>query len=145
MQGIKRKIVFVTLYELIAITCITAGLTVLTGQAAIHSSVAAIMSSAIAISWNFIYNIVFEAWESRQLTSGRNIRRRVVHVLGYEGILLLIGIPLYAWWLNVSLLKAFILNIGFVVFFLFYSFSYTWVFDILFGLPTAAQGRKHTV
>ena len=145
MQGIKRKIVFVTLYELIAIMCITAGLNVLTGQAPVHSGLAAMMSSAIAISWNFVYNIVFEAWESRQLTSGRNIRRRVVHAFGYEGILLLIGIPLYAWWLDVSLVEASMLNIGFVVFFLFYSFSYNWAFDIMFGLPTGAQGRKHTV
>lgn len=145
MQGIKRKIVFVTLYELIAIICITAGLNVLGGLAPVRSGIAAMMSSAIAIGWNFIYNMVFEAWESRQLTSGRNIRRRVVHVFGYEGILLLIGIPLYAWWLDVSLLEAFMLNIGFVVFFLLYSFSYSWAFDIVFGLPTAAQGRKRSI
>ena len=54
VQGMKRKIIFVTLYELIAIGCITVGLTVFTGQAPAHSSVAALMSSAIAISWNFL-------------------------------------------------------------------------------------------
>lgn len=100
------------------------------------------MSSLIAISWNFLYNLVFEAWEKRQATRGRNIRRRVVHALGYEGVLLLVGIPLYAWWLEVSLANAFVLNIGFVVFFLFYSFLYTWAFDIVFGLPNSAQGGR---
>lgn len=142
MQGLARKIVFVTLYELIAIACITAGLALLAGQPPSHAGVAAVMSSLIAISWNFLYNLVFEAWEKRQATRGRNIRRRVVHALGYEGVLLLVGIPLYAWWLEVSLASAFVLNIGFVVFFLFYSFLYTWAFDIVFGLPSSAQGGK---
>lgn len=144
MQGIKRKIVFVTLYELIAIGCITAGLTMLTGQAPAHASIAAVMSSVIAMTWNVLYNLMFEAWETRQASRGRTIGRRVAHALGYEGILLLIGIPLYAWWLDVSLIKAFMLNIGFVVFFLFYSFSYNWAFDIVFGLPTSAQDRMDT-
>jgi uncharacterized membrane protein len=53
-----------------------------------------------------------------------------------------IGIPLYAWWLDVSLIKAFMLNIGFVVFFLFYSFSYNWAFDTVFGLPTSARAGR---
>jgi len=139
VQGMKRKIVFVTLNELLAITCITVGLMVFTGQAPAHSSVAALMSSAIAITWNFLYNLIFEAWESRQITRGRNLARRVIHTLGYQGILLLIGVPLYAWWLDVSLIKAFMLNIGFVVFFLFYSFLYNWAFDTVFGLPTSAR------
>lgn len=142
MQGIKRKIVFVTLYELIAIACITAGLAVLTGQAPAHAGVAAVMSSLMAISWNFFYNLIFEAWESRQAIRGRNLRRRVIHALGYEGVLLVTGIPLYAWWLDVSLVKAFMLNIGFVMFFLFYSFSYTWAFDLVFGLPASAQASR---
>ena len=55
--------------------------------------------------------------------------------------MMLIGIPLYAWWLEVSLAQAFMLNIGMIVFFLVYSFSYNWVFDLVFGLPASAQAR----
>lgn len=38
-------------------------------EAPAHSRVAALMSSAIAISWNLLCNLIFEAWESRQTTA----------------------------------------------------------------------------
>jgi uncharacterized membrane protein len=139
MQGIKRKIVFVTLYELIAIACITIGLTVMFGQSATHSGVAAVASSVIAVTWNFIYNVLFEAWEARQAKRGRSLLRRIAHAVGFEGGLVLVGVPLLAWWLGISLVQALMLDIGFVAFFLVYSFAYNWMFDILFGLPISAQ------
>ena len=141
MQGLKRKIVFVALYEAIAIACITLGLTWLSGQDAGHSSVLAVASSAIAITWNFLYNLLFEAWEARQRTRGRGLARRIAHALGYEGVLVLIGIPLFAWWLDVSLFEALMLNLGFIAFFLVYSFCYNWAFDMVFGLPKSAQAK----
>jgi len=138
MQGLKRKIVFVTLYEAIAVACITAAMVRVSGQGALHASALALVSSAIAMTWNFIYNTLFEAWEARQRVRGRSLARRIAHALGYESVLLLIGIPLFAWWLEVSLLQACMLNAGFIVFFLIYSFCYNWAFDLAFGLPKSA-------
>ena len=141
MQGIKRKIVYVALYEAIAIASITAAMTWISGQDAGHAGVLAVASSIIAITWNLIYNTLFEAWEARQPTRGRSLGRRIAHAVGFQGVMMLIGIPLYAWWLAVSLAQAFMLNIGMIVFFLVYSFCYNWVFDLVFGLPASAQAR----
>ncbi|KAB7536372.1 hypothetical protein ET532_027685 [Verminephrobacter sp. Larva24] len=46
MQGLWRRVIYVTLYELIAIVVVTAGLTWLTGQSAGHSGVVAVATSA---------------------------------------------------------------------------------------------------
>jgi uncharacterized membrane protein len=43
-----------------------------------------------------------------------------------------------AWWLDVSWWTALLLDLGLLLFFLVYTFVFTWAFDRLFGLPAAA-------
>ncbi len=138
LQGAKRRVVYVTLYELIAIVAATAGLSVLTGQGAGHSSVVAVAASGIAIVWNIVFNWAFERWESRQAVRGRSVARRMAHAIGFEGGLVFTLVPLFAWWFGVSLWHAFVMDLGLIVFFLCYTFVFNWVFDHLFGLPASA-------
>lgn len=138
LQGAKRRVVYVTLYELIAIVVATAGLSLLTGQGAGHSSVVAVAASGIAIVWNIVFNWAFERWESRQAVRGRSVARRVAHAIGFEGGLVFTLVPLFAWWFGVSLWHAFVMDLGLIVFFLCYTFVFNWLFDHLFGLPASA-------
>ena len=103
MQGLKRKVVYVSLFELFAVALTSGFLMLLAGHDATHSGVAAIASSTVAVVWNFIYNSLFEAWEARQATRGRSVARRVAHAVGFEGGLVVILVPLFAWWLNITL------------------------------------------
>lgn len=139
MQGPLRKVVYVTLFELIAIGCTTAGLTLLSSHDAGHASIAAVASSTIAVVWNLVYNTLFEAWEARQVTRGRSVARRVAHALGFETGMLLMLVPLFAWWLEISLWHALVLDFGLVLFFLAYTFAFGWLFDTVFGLPASAR------
>ncbi len=138
MQGMRRKIVYVALFEAIAIACTTAMLT-LTGHDSAKASATAVGASAVAIVWNFIFNSLFEAWETRQATKGRSLARRVAHAIGFEGGLVLLLVPLIAWWLNITVWQAFVLDLGLVVFFVVYGFLFNLAFDHLFGLPASAQ------
>lgn len=139
MQGIKRKVVYITLYEIIAITMSTTGLALLSGANMGHASVAAIAASAIAVVWNLVYNTLFERWEARQVKRGRSLLRRAVHAIGFEGGLVITLVPLFAWWLDISLWQAFVLDLGLIVFFLVYTFVFNLAFDRIFGLPASAQ------
>lgn len=143
MQGLKRKIVYVTLFELIAVACTTIGLVLLSDHSAEHAGVAAVASSAVAVVWNFVYNALFEAWEARQSKRGRSFARRLAHAVGFEGGLVVMLVPLFAWWLDVSLWHAFMLDIGLIVFFLAYTFIFNLIFDQLFGLPVSAQTKTN--
>ena len=142
MQGFKRKIVYVSFYELIAIGITSIGLSLLSGQGVGHASVAAVTSSAIAVAWNLVYNTLFEAWEARQVKRGRSLSRRVAHAIGFEGGLVIMLVPLFAWWLDLSLWDAFVLDLGLIVFFLIYTFVFNLVFDRIFGLPASALQRS---
>lgn len=139
LQGPKRRVLYVALYELIAIAVATLGLALLTGQSAAHASVASIAASAIAVVWNLVFNWAFERWESRQAVRGRSVARRVAHAIGFEGGLVFTLVPLFAWWFGVSLWQAFVMDLGLIVFFLCYTFAFNWGFDRVFGLPASAQ------
>ncbi|OVZ55412.1 hypothetical protein CDO44_24690 [Pigmentiphaga sp. NML080357] len=139
MQGFKRKIVYVTFFELIAVAVTTIGFSLFSDQGVGHASVAAVASSAIAVLWNLAYNTAFEWWEARQAKRGRGFWRRVAHAVGFEAGLVFMLVPLFAWWLEVSLWHAFLLDLGLIVFFLVYTFVFNLVFDSLFGLPASAQ------
>ncbi|RZL90061.1 MAG: PACE efflux transporter [Variovorax sp.] len=141
MQGLKRRVVYITLYEGIAIVAASAGLALMSGQGAGQSGVAAVLASAIAIVWNLSFNALFERWESRQAVRGRSLRRRIAHAIGFEGGLVAFLVPVFAWWMEVSLWEALVMDLGLVVFFLIYTFVFNWAFDHLFGLPASAAVR----
>ena len=138
LQGPWRRVVFVTLYELIAIAVTTLGFMWFTDSGAAHSGVISAVSSAIAVAWNLAFNALFERWESRQSVRGRSLARRVAHALGFEGGLALMLVPLLAWWFDVGLWQALVMDLGLLLFFLVYTFVFNWGFDRLFGLPAAA-------
>lgn len=139
MQGLKRKLVYATLFELIAIGLTTSLLMLGAGHAAGHAGVAAVASSTIAFLWNLVFNHAFEAWEARQPTRGRNWRRRAAHALGFEGGLVLMLVPLFAWWLQISLWQALLLDLGLLLFFMVYTYLFALAFDRVFGLPASAR------
>lgn len=139
MQGIKRRVVYVGLYELVAIILSALLLEWMTGAGANHSVGIAVAASAIAILWNLAFNYGFEQWERQRVEKGRSLGLRIVHAIGFEGGLVIFLVPLLAWWLEVSLLQALVMDLGLLAFFLFYTFFFNWVFDTVFGLPTAAM------
>lgn len=103
-----------------------------------HVGLLAILLSTTAMGWNVIYNLGFDRfWPVARVP--RTLGVRALHALGFEGGLVLIGVPLAAWLLNISLLEAFMLDIGFFLFFLPYAFVYNWAYD---GLRAMWLGRK---
>lgn len=139
MQGLKRKLVYVISFEIIAIALSSTLLRLLSDSPLGYAGAAAVAASAIAISWNFVYNTLFEAWEARQARKGRSVLRRAMHALGFEAGLVVMLVPLFAWVLGVGLLEALLLNLAMILFFLAYNFLFNLAFDRLFGLPLSAR------
>ena len=135
LSPLKRRLVYVTIFEIIAIISSTFILMLLSGGNAAESLPVAIMVSVAAVIWNFIYNTGFEAWEHRRHVAQRTFVIRIVHAVGFEGGLLLICLPLYMLWYGVSLTKAFTMEATLLLFFLIYTFVFTLIFDNIFTLP----------
>ena len=141
MQGIKRKVLYVSLYEGFAIVAATLGLAAMSGHGVQDAGIVAVATSVIAVVWNLVFNTLFERWEARQPVPGRSLARRVAHAIGFEGGLAVFFVPLLAWWFHTTLWQALLMDVGLLVFFLVYTFVFNWVFDQVFGLPAAVLGR----
>jgi uncharacterized membrane protein len=139
VQGIKRKVVYVAAYEAIAVTVCSGGFVIFSDASLQMAGALSVATSVIAAVWNFIFNALFEAWESRQVQRGRGWQRRVVHAVAFETVLIAMFVPMIAWWLDVSPLHALAMNLGLAAFFLMYTFVFAWSFDRIFGLPLSAQ------
>lgn len=134
-----RRIVYVTLYELVALVVVTAALSIVSGQPAVDTGVIAVASSVIAVSWAYVFNLAFERWEASRRVRGRSLARRVAHATLYEAGLVLMLVPLIAWQLDVTLWEAFLYDLGLILFFTAYTFGFTALFDRVFGLPASAR------
>lgn len=139
MQGIRRKVVYITLFEIIAVAITSTGLAAGSGSGLQHAGVAAIASSVIAVVWNLVYNTAFERWEARQTVRGRGFQRRAAHAIGFELGFIIMLVPLFAWWLGIGWWHALVLDLGLSAFFLVYTFAFNLAFDKVFGLPLSAQ------
>ena len=139
LQGAWRRVVYVSLYEVLAIALAGLGLMLMSGESLLASGALATATSAVAVVWNLVFNSLFERWEARQPVKGRNIQRRVAHAVAFEAGLVLMLVPLIAWWLGIGLWEALVMDLALVVFFLVYTFAFNWAFDAVFGLPASAQ------
>ncbi len=130
---------YIGLYEAVAIALAGWGLMVMSGKSPFDSGTLAIATSVVAVVWNLVFNTYFERWEARQGTTGRSVKRRVLHAVCFEIGLVAMLVPLIAWWFGVSLWQALVMDMALVIFFLVYTFVFNWAFDAVFGLPVAAS------
>ncbi|WP_312379224.1 chlorhexidine efflux transporter, partial [Pseudomonas oryzihabitans] len=65
---------------------------------------------------------------------------------GFEGGLILVLVPLAAWWLSISLWQALLLDLGLILFFLPYTLAFNWLYDLGYAAwlrRTNATCRAH--
>ena len=134
-----RRVLQAILYETIAIAVVGPVLSLAFDKPATSTLGLAVVLSSIALTWSYVFNALFERWESRQAVKGRSFGRRLAHGVGFEGGLTVLLIPVMALWLDITPLSAFIANLGLLAFFFVYAIAFTWAFDRVFGLPASAR------
>ena len=136
MQGTKRRVIYVFFYEVLSFFICAMILAALSGTTLSHTGPLSILIAVIAVTVNFFYNYVFELWEKRQVSKTRTVKRRVAHAIGFQLVLITILIPLIAWWMQISLVKAFLLDFSLMIIIPCFTFIYNYLFDFIFGLPS---------
>jgi len=143
MTPTTRRVLQAALYETFAIAFVGPVLSLAFDKPPTSTLALAVVLSTIALTWNYVFNSLFERWESRQATTGRSFARRLAHGIGFEGGLVIILVPVMSAWLDISPWAAFVANLGLLAFFFVYAIAFTWAFDHVFGLPeSAAKNRK---
>lgn len=138
MNPRTRRVLQAVLYEVFAVAFVGPVLSFAFDEPPSSTFVLALVLSSIALTWNYIFNFLFERWESRQAIKGRSLVRRLAHGIGFEGGLAVLLIPVMSLWLKISVLEALVANLGLLAFFFVYAILFTWAFDRTFGLPQSA-------
>ena len=94
-----------------------------------HFGALALLLAVCAMLSNMIYNHFYEMVEHRYGWR-RTVGMRVWHTIGFEVFFMSIALPLTAWWLNISIIDALVLDLVFSAFFMLYAFCFNWVYDI---------------
>ena len=127
-RSIKERFFHALGFELLAVAiCAPLGAWLL-GYSLAHMGVLTIMISLIAMAWNMVFNMVFDGVQ-RRVGFSRTVSVRAVHSVLFEVGLIVAVVPLAAWWLDIGLWQAFVLDIGIVLFFLPYTFVFNWTYD----------------
>ena len=129
-KSIKERFFHALGFEVLALLICTPLGAWLLGYPIVSMGILTLTISLIAMSWNMLFNAMFDRAQ-RRMGFRRTMGARVVHALLFEVGLILMVVPLAAWWLDIGLWEAFVLDLAIVLFFLPYTFAFNWTYDRL--------------
>ena len=130
IKSLRERFFQAFLFEAIAVVlCAVVGAWLL-GYSLAHMGALTLAISTVAMFWNMVFNAQFDRLQNR-MGFRRGVMARVLHAIGFEVGLLMAIVPMAAWWLDISLWRAFWLDIGVALFFLPYTFLYNLAYDTL--------------
>ncbi len=90
--------------------------------------------STKAMLVNLVYNWVFDHIDARanRISSDRSTVGRILHAVGFELTLLVTSLPIYVWWLNITVLEALMTDLVVTSFVVAYTYLFTLGYDRLF-------------
>lgn len=125
------------LFELLGLAIVITFVSVVLRYETMRIGVLSVGMCLWAMVWNAIYNYLFDVV---LVHCGRSLRERpvwlrVLHSVLFEAGLLVLALPAVAWWMKMTLWEAFLMDLGFAVFYLIYGFIYNWLYDLVFPVP----------
>lgn len=139
MHPILRRVIYVGGYEALSVLFTALVLGGMLGHSGGQATLTAVLLSTTATIWNYAWNTLFERAERRFGWTGRGVLVRLGHAFGYEGGVLVFTVPLVAFMLGVTLPEALVIEASLLVFFLVFTYVYSWAFDRIVGLPESAR------
>lgn len=115
-------------YEVFAVLLCAPLLSWVLGKSLATAGGLAVTLSVIAMAWNVAYNALIDRVVQTERVAWKPWTR-VAHGLGFEAGLVVWCLPVAAWMLDISLLQAFMVELGFFVIILPYTVVYNWAFD----------------
>ncbi|MFT8245063.1 PACE efflux transporter [Roseomonas sp. BN140053] len=136
MRSTRDRIRHALLFEGVGLLLMIPLGTLLFGLHAAQMGAIGVGSSLAATAWNYVYNLGFD--HAMQRFAGhtrKGLGLRVAHAVLFEAGLLLILLPPIAWYLGISLLQAFLMDVAIAGFYVAYGFAFNLAYDRLFPLP----------
>lgn len=123
-----ERVLHAVFFEVVANVLVFILLIIFAFAAPAQSALLTIVSSTLAMGWNYLFNLIFDRIQLR-IGFKKDWRIRGLHALLFEAGLLMVLIPFAAWWLDMTLYSALKLETGLVLFFLVYAYLFNLIWD----------------
>lgn len=115
-------------YEIVGIITSAPIVSLISGKPMGESGVLATVVAVLAMIWNYIFNLLFDKLQEKYRFK-KNLFVRILHGIGFEVGLIGITVPVIALIFKMSLLDAFILELGMLIYFFPYTIVFNWLYD----------------
>ena len=134
MRTTNDRLRHTILYEALLLALSTPLLSLILHQPPIKMGSMGIFISAIAMTFNYVYNLLFD---KALLRLGRPLyprgwRLRTLHALLFEGGFIFVTVPVVMAWMGYTLWQALVFDVVFLVAVPVYTFIYNWLYDWVF-------------
>lgn len=145
MRTFGDRVRHALLFEAVALAIFIPGSAAVFGQPVEQMGFIGVASATIATLWNFVFNVGFDrAMRALRGSVHKTLALRVAHTLLFEAGLVVMLIPMIAWYLEIGLWEALLMDIAIVIFYLVYGFLFNLAYDRLFpiGATVAVPARQ---
>lgn len=95
-----------------------------------ESGALALIVSVIAMIWNYLFNWLFDRLQKKYRFK-KNLFVRVLHGVGFEVGLVGLSVPVISLIFRMSIVDAFLLELGMLLYFFPYTIVFNWLYDKL--------------
>lgn len=140
MRTFRDRVRHALMFEAVALAIFIPGSAAVFDQPMNHMGVIGIVSATIATVWNFVFNMGFDrAMLYLRGSVQKTMAIRVAHTFLFEAGLVVMLIPMIAWYLGIGLWAALLMDLAIVTFYLVYGFLFNIVYDWVFPVPAAVR------
>ncbi|TPP11941.1 PACE efflux transporter [Rhizobium glycinendophyticum] len=144
MRSVADRIRHAVSFELLGLAIITPIGAWAFGMRMADIGVVGIGAATLATGWNYLYNLGFDHLLQRWTgTTLKTLPVRIIHAILFEAGLLTVLLPFIAWYLQISMWQAFVMDLSLSLFYLVYAFVFNWSYDRLFPLPEWQTEASH--
>ncbi len=142
MRTFRERVVHALLFEAVALAIFIPGSALVFNQPMQHMGVIGVVSATIATLWNFVFNLGFDRAMLRLRGSiQKTLAIRVAHTFLFEAGLVVMLIPMIAWYLGIGLWTALLMDVAIVIFYLVYGFFFNLAYDRVFPVRAPVHAR----
>ncbi len=145
MRTFPDRVRHALLFEALGLIIIVPASAYAFDQSPVHMGVVGVVAATVATVWNFLFNLGFD--HAMRVVIGhvrKSIPVRILHAILFEFGLLLLLLPPIAWYLEMTLLQTFLMDLTIVIFYMVYAFGFNLAYDRIFPVSGGAEPPLET-
>ncbi|MEP5761230.1 MAG: PACE efflux transporter [Litoreibacter sp.] len=141
LRSTKDRLRYVVSFEILLLAILIPAGSLFFEKSVYEVGILGVMLAMKAMLLNLAYNRVFDQFDAKagRISSQRSHLGRILHAIGFEVFLMVTSLPLYVWWLQVTVMEAILADGVVTTFIVGYTYAFTLAYDKSFPLHSPSN------